>query len=98
VKAEEYEAAVNKVLEAFGLSADDTCSITVEPHRTIVEKVKREDDKRVVFSEVINRDDIKTRNTFNINVASLADHVAAGKEIAKALKLYEQATGQKYTQ
>jgi hypothetical protein len=103
MKAEEYEAAVNKVLEAFGLDAAEVTGVCVEPHRTVVTKVKREDDKRVLFTEVINRDDVKAGPAFasvGITVEGLAKAIAevtkdniSPNAVAKALGLYNLATG-----
>jgi hypothetical protein len=63
VKAEEYEAAVNKVLEAFGLDPQEVVEVLVQPHKTTVTKRMGKDAKhgpftaRLYTEQVIERDD-----------------------------------------
>lgn len=84
MKAEEYEAAVDKVLAAFNLAPGEVTAVDVAPHRTIVTKLKIEDGKRVTFNEVIDRDDVKAGSTFSIN-GEVKDIAALSKTEAQAL-------------
>jgi hypothetical protein len=98
VKAEEYEAAVNALLEALGLDAATTLEVRVQPHKATAKVRASSTDRSVYTHVVIERDDSGDEAKRIANAqkfAALFDHITtvnAAKVEVEALKLSGKAT------